>query len=923
MRHTRRFAFLAVVLLAAATAAWAAEAEKAAGAEAEKAAGAEADKAAEAAKVFESLYGSDVKRVGATADPKDDLDLAARLVAAADQAKGQPEFYALVLESAATLAAASPDGYETAVRALDALAAEVPSRGPACADRVVDIRQKQYDAARPADRAAAGEHLIEALVAVADLKAASDAAAVLRRAQAVARAVKGGRQDEIEARLQRLAQAQKVEQQIADLKTVLEKTPDNPAAREKLVRLYLVDLDDPAEAAKYVDGLADASLAKCVPEAARGVEAATELACAELGDWYRGLGEAAAAGSKAAMFARAKACYERFLDLHADEDLPRTAAALALKKVEAELERLGGAPATPGAAAGVIRPGRWVDLAPLVSLPQHADGGQWSKQGPWLVCAPEGPKMRRIVLPVRPEGDYEFEVRLVATPGLLEAFPALALPGGHELLVVVCQPKSELGLEHIDEKNWVQNGTRVSLPERLVLGKEYAVLCRVLRRGPAAVRVEVAFQGKPLTAWEGAVSRLRPGSPNLAFGVWDSPGTFSGVRLRMLSGEAKAAPAGAKPGPTSGRTPLAAPLRQGLVLCYTFDKNERGKVADLSGCGNHGKVQGAQWTSEGKVAGAYRFEAARKTQGILVPNTESLGVKRLTMAAWIRTTQQDGTWARIMDKDWRNGYNLCLGGDNKGNQWRGQAGVEINSHAVFKGRVADGQWHHVLATYDGRVQRLYIDAAPVGQAAWAGDIGINPYDLAVGNSSIPYGTGELLAFDGLIDEAMIWNRALSAEEVRQVYEATGGKADAAAVMLEGEAMRILGATGGKTALENMTTFKGTWTGSAQLWWSKAKPGDRLDLVVPVEAAGTYRLKVAMTKASDYAIVQLYLDGKPVGAPIDLYDPQVVPTGEIDLGTRNLTAGEHRLGIGIVGANPAAAKAYMAGLDHVRLEPAQP
>jgi len=48
----------------------------------------------------------------------------------------------------------------------------------------------------------------------------------------------------------------------------------------------------------------------------------------------------------------------------------------------------------------------------------------------------------------------------------------------------------------------------------------------------------------------------------------------------------------------------------------------------------------------------------------------------------------------------------------------------------------------------------------------------------------------------------------------------------------------------------------------------------------------------------------------------------VPTGEIDLGTQNLTAGEHRLSIGIVGANPAATKAYMVGLDYARLEPVQ-
>jgi hypothetical protein len=210
-----------------------------------------------------------------------------------------------------------------------------------------------------------------------------------------------------------------------------------------------------------------------------------------------------------------------------------------LMKIDDALAKLG--------PVEVIRPGRWVDLTPMINVSQHADGGNWSKQSGWFVCAPEGPKMRKITLPVQPEGDYELEVRLVATPGLVEAFLILALPGGHEMLVVLSGAKSGLGLEHIDDKNWVQNGTRVSLPEKLVLGKEYVVHGRVLRRGQAVVRIDGTFQGKPLASWEGAVSRLRPGSPNLAFGVWECPGTFAGVRLKMLSGEAKVLPTGGGP----------------------------------------------------------------------------------------------------------------------------------------------------------------------------------------------------------------------------------------------------------------------------------------------------------------------------------------------------------------------------------------
>ena len=38
-----------------------------------------------------------------------------------------------------------------------------------------------------------------------------------------------------------------------------------------------------------------------------------------------------------------------------------------------------------------------------------------------------------------------------------------------------------------------------------------------------------------------------------------------------------------------------------------------------------------------------------------------------------------------------------------------------------------------------------------------------------------------------------------------------------------------------------------------------------------------------------------------------------------MGTHNLSAGEHTLTVEITGANPAAVKRHMVGLDYVRLE----
>jgi hypothetical protein len=65
-------------------------------------------------------------------------------------------------------------------------------------------------------------------------------------------------------------------------------------------------------------------------------------------------------------------------------------------------------------------------------------------------------------------------------------------------------------------------------------------------------------------------------------------------------------------------------------------------------------------------------------------------------------------------------------------------------------------------------------------------------------------------------------------------------------------------------------------------------------------------------------VQLALDGQRLGGPIDLYHDGVIATGELDLGTRTLSEGEHKLTVEISGANEQAVKSYMFGLDYLRL-----
>ena len=560
-----------------------------------------------AAEVFASLFGADVARVAKTRDAADDIDLAKRLLdTARGAAAGKPALVAVLCEKAFDLASGHADGYTTAVESAEFLASQVPAKAGECAERLVTVRQKQYALAAPDAKAAAGEALVDALLGAADAKsAAGDAVGAVsdcRRAEGIARAVKSDRLADVSARREHLAHLLTVHREIANMKALVARDSGNVAAREKLARLYLVDLDDPAAAAAHLEGVEDESLKKYVPAVAKGVEAAPELACMELGEWYRGLGEAAAEASKAAMFARAKAYYDRVLALHEADDLNRAAATVALKRIEAELAKLGpvaqaplpGKPTRVGTAAvpkdGVIKPGKWVDLLPLVRPTEEVVSGQWEKTSTGGLAVAPG-NCARAMLPISVKGSYELEWRFIRLPS--DEPPAAG--AGNEVSFVLPVGSSCVGcylsmgggaasaLGPINGESARSNETTVR-PGTLQDAHLYTVNARVVVNGDLC-EVSVTLDGKPYLSWTGPWKSLslarawklpRPDVPGMGVRMAGSKAEakpralFGSARLRMLSGEARllrppggaAAPSTATPAPAA-QAPMGQTIKPG------------------------------------------------------------------------------------------------------------------------------------------------------------------------------------------------------------------------------------------------------------------------------------------------------------------------------------------------------------------------
>jgi hypothetical protein len=248
-----------------------------------------------------------------------------------------------------------------------------------------------------------------------------------------------------------------------------------------------------------------------------------------------------------------------------------------------------------------------------------------------------------------------------------------------------------------------------------------------------------------------------------------------------------AAASSSNPAAVPTANPAAAPTasnqdwRRGLILDFNFDKKPAaGKITDLSDHGNNGEASGVKWVAEGPQGGSLEFGPGESY--IRVSNNESLNPPQFTLAAWIRTTQKGPTWRRIFDKgSWdksvsEQGYDLTMGGDADGKSYQGKVLLEVSARApVSKVDVTDGKWHHVAGTFDGRRMLLYVDGQLSAKNHVTKPMKTTSYDLAIGNTcSNPPNEPDTAGFIGRMNNVMIYDHALSDEEIHELFRSQGG-----------------------------------------------------------------------------------------------------------------------------------------------------
>ena len=215
--------------------------------------------------------------------------------------------------------------------------------------------------------------------------------------------------------------------------------------------------------------------------------------------------------------------------------------------------------------------------------------------------------------------------------------------------------------------------------------------------------------------------------------------------------------------------PVASRLKEGLVLHYSFDKEEGVQVTDKSEKENHGKIHGAKWTAKGKRGGAYEFDG--KSSYIDCGNPRPEWSDKITVSAWVRPGASDAKddYSTIVTKVHTFYFQLIRSARLAVHQ----GGTSPDKYHTSTSTITPGQWHHVAYTYDGSRVTIYVNGAldsvapveKVRAGAYKNHLGIGMNLTADGK---PYFDSSR-PFAGMIDEVMLYNRALSNEDIKQLY----------------------------------------------------------------------------------------------------------------------------------------------------------
>jgi hypothetical protein len=215
------------------------------------------------------------------------------------------------------------------------------------------------------------------------------------------------------------------------------------------------------------------------------------------------------------------------------------------------------------------------------------------------------------------------------------------------------------------------------------------------------------------------------------------------------------------------------PPPSGLVAWWKAEANTQ----DSAGA-NHGTLRNGTTFASGNVGQAFALDGV--DDSIDIPDASALRPASVTLEAWVLFSVVDSRLRHIFAKPLGSGTSDSYGMWLDGSILR--AAVADNSGGLsvsYSWSPTAGRWYHLAYTFDDatKQQALYVDGRQVASGLALKTIAYDNQPVLLGRDIENASPAFFLA--GRIDEAAIYNRALSASEINSIYKAdSGGKASA-------------------------------------------------------------------------------------------------------------------------------------------------
>ncbi|MHC4756714.1 MAG: LamG domain-containing protein, partial [Planctomycetota bacterium] len=225
-----------------------------------------------------------------------------------------------------------------------------------------------------------------------------------------------------------------------------------------------------------------------------------------------------------------------------------------------------------------------------------------------------------------------------------------------------------------------------------------------------------------------------------------------------------------------------ADIKSDLISHWKFDEGS-GTIARDSAGSNDGTLRGDATWAQGWLIGAVELDGDDDYvdcgQGTAF---NSVCRDVITLAAWVKVNIADGSqWSGIIIRGYGEQFGNVDPYDTFAMYYHGpteRMGFKTNSTSPewmaapnnSATVLFDGEWHHTASVYDGAEKVIYLDAEEIITEPATGRIGIGE-----GDGRILIGGGRdvdpmVLELGGLVDDARIYDRALTQEEIVAVME---------------------------------------------------------------------------------------------------------------------------------------------------------